>query len=70
LTEPWAAYYDIFVRHAFGNFRDVLKEVAFSPMMGTMLTYFNSKSLAHNIEERGAFLYPDENFAREVMQVR
>jgi hypothetical protein len=39
-------------------------------MMGTMHTYYNSKSLAHNIEERGAFLYPDEKFAREIMQVR
>ena len=32
LTEPWVAYYDIFVRHAFGSYRDILKEVSFSPM--------------------------------------
>jgi cullin-associated NEDD8-dissociated protein 1 len=25
LTKPWAIYYDIFARHAFGNFCDVLK---------------------------------------------
>lgn len=32
VTEPWVSYYDIFVRHAFGNYRDILKEVSFSPM--------------------------------------
>lgn len=32
LPESWTAYYDIFVRHAFGNYRDILKEVSFSPM--------------------------------------
>jgi hypothetical protein len=29
-TEDWVNYYDIFVRNAFGNYRDVVKEVAFS----------------------------------------
>lgn len=27
-TEIWALYYDVFVRHAFGNYRNVLKEVS------------------------------------------
>ena len=26
-TEQYLSYYDIFVRHAFGNYRDILKEV-------------------------------------------
>ena len=26
-VETWGSYYDIFVRHAFGNYRDILKEV-------------------------------------------
>ena len=25
LQEMWLTYYDIFVRHAFGNFRDILR---------------------------------------------
>jgi hypothetical protein len=29
LTECWLAYYDIFVRNAFGNFRDIVREVAY-----------------------------------------
>ena len=31
-TEVWMAYYDIFVRHAFSNYHDIIKEVAYSPM--------------------------------------
>ena len=27
-SEPWHTYYDIFVRNAFGSYRDVLREVA------------------------------------------
>ena len=27
-TEIWSTYYDIFVRHAFGNLRDIIREAA------------------------------------------
>lgn len=57
-AEAWAAYYDIFVRHAFGNYRDVLAEVTFSPMMGDFLTFHDNKAMGFS----GTF--PDENFAR------
>ncbi|KAL7576804.1 hypothetical protein ACA910_013822 [Epithemia clementina (nom. ined.)] len=70
-AEDFLAYYDIFVRHAFGNFRSVLKEVTFSRMMGEMLTYANSQSTGYQwlraTDE--TISYPDENFAREVMQL-
>jgi hypothetical protein len=33
MTETFLAYYDIFVRHAFGSYRDILKEVTFSPLV-------------------------------------
>jgi uncharacterized protein (DUF1800 family) len=62
-AERWLAYYDIFVRHAFGNFRDILGEVTYSPHMARYLTYENNSSLAHDDA------YPDENYAREVMQL-
>ncbi|KAL7541734.1 hypothetical protein ACHAXR_011178 [Thalassiosira sp. AJA248-18] len=68
-VEPWAVFYDIFVRHAFGNFFDILKEVSFSPLMGEMLTYKGSKSMAYHAERNGVVLFPDENFAREIMQL-
>ncbi len=32
-AEIFLQFYDIFVRHAFGNYRDILREVAYSPMM-------------------------------------
>ena len=44
--EVWLTYYDILVRHAFGSLRDLLREVAYSPMMGSYLTYLGSASFA------------------------
>ena len=61
--EAWQAYYDIFTRGAFGPFRDVLRQVAYSPMMATYLTFLDNKAQAYD----GS--YPDENFAREIMQL-
>ena len=64
-TELHGTYYDIFVRHAFGNFRDVLREVSYSGTMLFYLTALNNKAYAY-MAERGSSAYPDENYAREV----
>lgn len=64
LGERWTNYYDIFVRNAFGNFRQILSEVTWSPHMGYYLSHLNNKKAD---EAQGTF--PDENFAREVMQL-
>ena len=61
-SELWLSWYDIFIRHAFGNYRDILREVTFSPMMTTYLTYHNNRAYTY------AKTNPDENYAREVMQ--
>lgn len=61
--EPYLNFYDIFVRNAFGNYRNILREISYSPMMGKMLSYIDSAS----ITQSGS--HPDENFAREVMQL-
>lgn len=63
-AERWLAYYDIFVRHAFGNLRDILGEVTYSPHMARYLTYENNKKADPVLGT-----YPDENYAREVMQL-
>lgn len=63
-SESWLTYYDIFVRNSFGNLRDVLREVTYSPIMGEYLTYRGSSSYDYN---KGK--YPDENYAREIMQL-
>jgi hypothetical protein len=67
-TEATLQYYDIFVRNAFGSYRDILKQVAFSPKMGEMLSSINNKSYQY-LADRGNPAYPDENFAREIMQL-
>ncbi|MEM7010586.1 MAG: DUF1800 family protein [Verrucomicrobiota bacterium] len=59
-----AGYYDILVRGAFGNFRNILGEVTFSPMMGTYLSHLGNRKT-----DQAANIFPDENYAREVMQL-
>ena len=59
-----STYNDVLLTHAFGNYRDLLREVALSPAMGIYLSHINNRKAdpANNI-------FPDENFAREVMQL-
>ena len=59
-----AAYMDILVRNAFGNYRDLLEEVTYSPAMARYLTYY--RNLKAN-PSKGTV--PDENYAREIMQL-
>jgi len=59
----YAGFLDGINRHAFGNYRTLLEEVALSPVMGIYLSHLR------NQKEDGAGRMPDENFAREVMQL-
>lgn len=63
-VERYISYYDIFVRNAFGNFRDILGHVTWHPTMGYYLTYVDNR-----VENPIAGIFPDENYAREVMQL-
>mmetsp|Transcript_5472 Transcript_5472/g.11291 ORF Transcript_5472/g.11291 Transcript_5472/m.11291 type:complete len:828 (-) Transcript_5472:665-3148(-) len=69
LTEGFLNYYDIFVKHAFGNYRDILKEVSYNPLMGKMLSFLDSKSSLYTRQQTSRTIFPDENFAREIMQL-
>ena len=60
MTETWLQYYDIFVRNAFGNYRDVLKQISFTDVMANWLSFTNNYSLQYNIERNGLEIYPDE----------
>jgi uncharacterized protein (DUF1800 family) len=62
--EILADYYDTLAKHALGNFRDLLFAVSTHPAMA----YFLS-SLGNDKPDRAANQVPDENFAREVMQL-
>ena len=59
-TEQYLSFYDIFLRNAFGNYRDILKEFSFTKIMAEWLSFNNNKSLQWNIEN-GEIQYPDEN---------
>lgn len=61
---PVAHYQDILVTNAFGNFRDILEEITYSPAMGEYLTY-----RANRPADPDKGRVPDENYAREIMQL-
>jgi len=68
-TENFLNYYDIFVRHGFGNFVNILREVTFNPLMAENLTFQDSKSGSYLFETTGSYTHADENYARELMQL-
>jgi uncharacterized protein (DUF1800 family) len=59
-----AAYMDILTQGAFGNYRDLLEEVTYSPAMAVYLTYLRNQK-ADPVTGR----VPDENYARELLQL-
>ena len=63
------SYYDVFVRHAFGNYRDVLREIGYTDLMANWLSFLDNKSVQYHINADAHIQYPDENFAREIMQL-
>ena len=56
-----ASYFDMLGRNAFGNFRTLLDDVTLHPMMGLYLSHLRNRG----DNDRA----PDENYAREVMQL-
>ena len=63
-VEPLAAYMDILGRNAFGNFRQLMKDVTLSPAMGA---YLDMRGNDREDPETGR--NPNENFAREILQL-
>ena len=59
-----ASYLDMLTDKADGNYRDLLEAVAMHPAMGQYLSH-----LANRKEDLASGRVPDENFAREVMQL-
>ncbi len=51
-------WHNLFLAHAFGNYRQLLQKVALSPLMGDYLNNVNNHATQ-----------PNENFARELMQL-
>ena len=59
-----ANFYDLFEQHAFGNYRNLLQAVALHPVMGIYLSHLGNQKA-----NPAANVFPDENFAREIMQL-
>lgn len=63
-ARAYGAYLDTLNKNAFGNFRQLLEEVVLSPVMGIYLSHMRNRK-----EDPAAGRTPDENCAREVMQL-
>lgn len=59
-----AVYYDILIENAFGNYRDILDGVTKNPAMGRYLSHLNNAK-TDTVDNTN----PDENYAREIMQL-
>jgi uncharacterized protein (DUF1800 family) len=59
-----ADYYDKLYQNAFGNYRDLLEDVTLHPAMGFYLSHLNNEKSNEEMN-----IHPDENYAREVMQL-
>lgn len=59
-----SAYYDVLAENAFGNYRTLLEKVTLSPAMGQWLSHIGNQK-----EDLASGRLPDENYAREVMQL-
>ena len=58
------SYYDVLVKDALGNFETLLQDVTYHPAMGRYLSYLGNAKADPQIGS-----HPDENYAREVMQL-
>lgn len=61
---PSNYYDDVLVDNAFGSYRDLLHDMTYSPIMGTYLSHLKNRK-ADVPNQR----FPDENYAREIMQL-
>ncbi|HJW31311.1 MAG TPA: DUF1800 family protein, partial [Saprospiraceae bacterium] len=58
------SYYDVLLRGAFGNYEDLLYNISLHPCMGYYLSHLNNP---REVPEEN--IHPDQNYAREIMQL-
>ncbi|NWK57610.1 DUF1800 family protein [Verrucomicrobiaceae bacterium N1E253] len=61
-------YYDALKNHAFGSYQNLLKEVSIHPIMGYYLSHLRNRKAIYD-GEGNILVAPDENYAREIMQL-
>lgn len=59
-----ASYYDVLLENSFTNYRTLIEKITYHPSMAVYLTFMNNR--ATNLDKQ---TFPDENYAREVMQL-
>jgi uncharacterized protein (DUF1800 family) len=59
-----AAYLDVLMDNAFGNYRDILDKISTNAAMGYWLTFLGNRKA-----NAATGVQPDENYARELMQL-
>jgi len=65
-------YYDLLGEHAFANYRDLIEAVSRNAVMGSYLSFkLNAKagSVLGPFNRRYTVMTPDENYAREILQL-
>ncbi|GEP44639.1 hypothetical protein BGE01nite_39300 [Brevifollis gellanilyticus] len=62
-----ANFWDMLAAGAFGKYRNLLSQVSYNPMMGFYLSSFNNRMTYD--AGGGLIVSPDENYAREIMQL-
>lgn len=55
-------YYDMLLGNAFSNYRKILDDVTYHPIMGVYLSHMRNR-------KTNGIRFPDENYAREIMQL-
>ncbi|MGM9484252.1 DUF1800 family protein [Roseateles sp. NT4] len=63
-ARAYAQYVDLLHKDSFGNYRTLLEDMALTPAMGIYLAHMRNRK-----EDAATGRMPDENFAREVMQL-
>lgn len=61
-----ASYYDLLMDNSFGNYRTLIDKITYHPTMAVYLSFMNNHATDLF---NGKQTYPDENYAREIMQL-
>jgi len=61
--------YDLYMKNALGNYKDLLREISYNPKMVDMMNTLGSHSVQYQYDMSRKTLWSDENYSCEIMQV-
>ena len=68
-TESNLYTYDIFLRHCFGSYFDILKEMTFNSKMAEQFNFVDSTSTRIAWDTSGSLIFPDENYGEPMQKL-